>query len=117
MIYLNTYSAVDCYGGPEEGGWWYATYEPIASVPFDGDREDAFKEARSLNSYYHEVEKANRFGRTYHMGYSEHDGANPDGHGDDSYLIPGGAWGYERTVVKVEERFAEYHPKERPYYE
>ena len=22
-VYLNTFEVWDCYGGPEEGGWWY----------------------------------------------------------------------------------------------
>jgi hypothetical protein len=31
--YLNAYKAIQIYGGPEEGGWWYTLYEPVASLP------------------------------------------------------------------------------------
>lgn len=31
--YLNAYKVFQQYGGPEEGGWWYPVYEPVASVP------------------------------------------------------------------------------------
>lgn len=33
LVYVNAYSVSRCYGGPEEGGWWYDDYEPLASVP------------------------------------------------------------------------------------
>ena len=31
--YLNAYKVIQRYGGPEEGGWWYSVYEPVASLP------------------------------------------------------------------------------------
>jgi len=34
-VYVNAYLTDRRYGGPEEGGWWYDTGEPLASVPFD----------------------------------------------------------------------------------
>jgi hypothetical protein len=33
MRYLNAYLVDRNYGGPEEGGWWYDSGEPVASVP------------------------------------------------------------------------------------
>lgn len=30
-VYVNGYLAVRNYGGPEEGGWWYNSYEPVFS--------------------------------------------------------------------------------------
>jgi hypothetical protein len=33
MIYINAYSVTQHYGGPEEGGWYYYSDEPIASLP------------------------------------------------------------------------------------
>lgn len=30
--YVSVYRVYRCYGGPEEGGWWYDTYERITSV-------------------------------------------------------------------------------------
>jgi hypothetical protein len=39
MIYLNVYDIGRVYGGPEEGGWWYDTGIPVASIPFEeGDK-------------------------------------------------------------------------------
>lgn len=32
-LYLNVYAVTRHYGGAEEGGWWYNTGEPLASVP------------------------------------------------------------------------------------
>lgn len=32
-LYVNVYEASRCYGGPEEGGWWFDTGYPILSIP------------------------------------------------------------------------------------
>ncbi len=32
--YVNGWVVNRLYGGPEEGGWWYNTGEPIAAIPF-----------------------------------------------------------------------------------
>ena len=29
MRYVGVYNRYLCFGGPEEGGWWYTWYEPI----------------------------------------------------------------------------------------
>ena len=42
-VYLNAYTTDQEYGGPEEGGWWYDTYEPAAAVPIvlrEGELEE-----------------------------------------------------------------------------
>ena len=33
IVYINAYSVARCYGGPEEGGWYYDAGTPLASVP------------------------------------------------------------------------------------
>ena len=33
LKYINAYEVTRHYGGPEEGGWWYNSGEPVASVP------------------------------------------------------------------------------------
>lgn len=33
ILYVNAYSVTRHWGGPEEGGWWYDSGEPLASVP------------------------------------------------------------------------------------
>lgn len=33
--YISAYKVSRCYGGPEEGGWWYDSYEWLkVSIPF-----------------------------------------------------------------------------------
>jgi hypothetical protein len=32
-LYVNVYSVGRCYGGPEEGGWYYDCGDPTASHP------------------------------------------------------------------------------------
>lgn len=33
LIYVNAYLVQRCYGGPEEGGWWFDSGTPLAAVP------------------------------------------------------------------------------------
>jgi hypothetical protein len=33
--HINVYTVDRLYGGPEEGGWWYNAYSPVASVCID----------------------------------------------------------------------------------
>jgi hypothetical protein len=33
ILYLNAYEVTRHYGGPEEGGWWWNLFTPLASVP------------------------------------------------------------------------------------
>lgn len=35
-FWVNVYSIHRCFGGPEEGGWWYDTGDPVASIPVKG---------------------------------------------------------------------------------
>ena len=30
-LYVNVYQVERCYGGAEEGGWWYDSYTPLES--------------------------------------------------------------------------------------
>jgi len=32
--YVNVYAVSRHYGGPEEGGWWYDSGDPVASTPY-----------------------------------------------------------------------------------
>ncbi len=38
LLHLNLYVVTRHYGGSEEGGWWYDTGEPLASIPFEAVR-------------------------------------------------------------------------------
>ena len=37
MLYVNVYQRKRCYGGPEEGGWYYDAWEPIEQLDDDGN--------------------------------------------------------------------------------
>lgn len=41
-VFVSVYRRLQCYGGPEEGGWWYDRFILQGSVPF-ATREDAGK--------------------------------------------------------------------------
>ena len=32
MKYVNVYEVSQCYGGPEEGGWWFTAGELIETI-------------------------------------------------------------------------------------
>lgn len=55
-FYVNVYSVDRAYGGPEEGGWYYNTAEPVRSViVFDGDKAEDV--AEKLRQEYPETGK------------------------------------------------------------
>jgi hypothetical protein len=39
--FINVYEMEQAYGGPEEGGWYYPTGTPLASVPVDFDAPES----------------------------------------------------------------------------
>jgi len=51
------------------------------------------------------------------MGYGDHDGVDPEGFGDDDYLMKGGQWGDKKLRARIEDHPAEAFPQERPHYE
>jgi hypothetical protein len=40
IVYVNCYLVDRLYGGPEEGGWWYDSGAPLASVPVKAKKND-----------------------------------------------------------------------------
>ena len=45
MAYINIYR-LDChYGGPEEGGWWWDSGEPVVSIPLHA----CFRDGEPIN--------------------------------------------------------------------
>jgi hypothetical protein len=40
--WVNVYLVNRHYGGPEEGGWWFDSGQPIASIPIIGQAEARF---------------------------------------------------------------------------
>lgn len=94
ILYVNAYSVSRNYGGPEEGGWWYDSGEPLASIPVknDGAVETAIHEARTALQETLEWPKESRQGR---------------------FSINGG----EDFEITVEEHFAKPYPEVTPHYE
>jgi hypothetical protein len=39
MLYVNAYLVGQLYGGPEEGGWYYHVWTPLAAIPIPTKRE------------------------------------------------------------------------------
>ena len=88
MIFANAYAVTRHYGGPEEGGWWFNSGSPLASIPCATRRQA--------------VSKVDELARMF----AEHN----DG---DIYSVLGGV----EVSVCIEEGFAEHWPKQRPHYE
>lgn len=56
-VFANVYRVSNCYGGPEEGGWWYDVGDPLESVRVDPDishEEREELEKRLLSNWAHE---------------------------------------------------------------
>jgi hypothetical protein len=73
-----------CYGGSEEGGWWYDAGTPVEDWVPEGpfmDEEDAHTRCRELNDQEHErAKKEEEYDyssvlsyRSTHYGYSVHE--------------------------------------------
>ena len=110
MKYLNIYEVGQAYGGPEEGGWWYSCGDPVEST-LVVNLQDSIKTCDKLNERFRNSSSG------YAMGFGEHDGVDPDGFGDDNYLIRGGMWGDKKLRARIEDHPAEAYPQERPHYE
>lgn len=86
------------YGGPEEGGWYYSTYEPVqeyAHLTKIVKTEEESREACAVLRKYIEDHKLNEGRRSV-----------------DSVLSEG-----QYTVEVYENEYPCFHPKERPHYE
>ena len=56
MHYIHKYQVSQEYGGPEEGGWWYNTGDPIKdwALVFVESEDVAYEVCRALNSAEYE---------------------------------------------------------------
>jgi len=36
--YVTTYKKTQCYGGPEEGGWWYDVYVAVGTKKYSSNK-------------------------------------------------------------------------------
>ena len=107
--YVNKYEIDRCYGGPEEGGWYYSSGEFLGRLagPFS-ERKDA--EVWKLENC------PNGIPTEYKMGHGPYVGVDPDGNGDDDYLLRGGAWGRGTIKAVIEQHTGKDFPETRPYY-
>ena len=85
--YVNAYAVTRHYGGPEEGGWWYNYYQPLASVPCQV--KDSQQHIDRLKEHFKEVSEG------------------------DIYSVLGGV----ALEVYTEDEYAKAYPTEKPYYE
>ena len=138
-MYLNIYEVGKAYGGPEEGGWWYSTGEFIFGVKLPsevnaGEIEDRLSVALTTNDTINFKSFFETEGFDYLIqgfedsldcslvtrgrsdGFGDYDGRDPDGNGDDDYLIPGGVWGTVQLRAYVEASPGESYPEKSPYY-
>jgi hypothetical protein len=115
VYYVNVYGVGRAYGGGEEGGWWYDTYTFLDVVAV-GLNKTAMQQEAANHSMKLIADRTAEKGE-YHMGNGPHDGADPDGYGDDDYLIAGGQWGKDELRVFVEDHPGRDGPSQRPHYE
>ena len=88
MTYVNAYEVTRHYGGPEEGGWWYNTGQPLASVPLN-IAIDKDEEIKRLGEIFKDVSEG------------------------DIYSVLGGT----AVEIYTEDHVARYWPEETPRYE
>tara|TARA_R100001244_G_scaffold42694_2_gene38509 strand:- start:16 stop:381 length:366 start_codon:yes stop_codon:yes gene_type:complete len=117
--YVNLYKVGRAYGGPEEGGWFYdyGEFEKQLGKFAGSDAEDqADVLAQSIREKIREGKTFEVCVAKNQMGMGPHDGADPNGEGDDLYLISGGQWGDESLSVHMELHEGKDFPEQRPYY-
>lgn len=90
LDFVNAYTVNKVYGGGEEGGWWYETGTPIASIPVKKDfqaTEKKWKDYLKMN-----------------VGWTS------------KYELSS-VLGHDKFSVYTEDQFAEFWPRETPHYE
>ena len=101
-VHVNAYKEERHYGGAEEGGWWYNSGEPVASVPVSS-REELEQAKKILENNLHNVPQKGQYG---YMGEPAHDY-------DDSGIYHTGV----NLRISVEGHPPKKYPERRPYYE
>lgn len=89
-MWVNAYEIDRAYGGPEEGGWWYNTREPLNSVKVRTvvDAVAAFDLLKNIHGDYYDDD--------IDIGSVIHNGT---------------------LVIYLEDHEGEYEPKHGPHYE
>jgi hypothetical protein len=93
MFYVSMYEVDRCFGGHEEGGWWYDWYDFRQTVAACATKDEAMALARRLNEEQDAQDRA-------------------DGHRGRSSVIGG-----PDTEFYVEDHPGELQTTHRPHYE
>lgn len=114
-VYLNVYRVYQCYGGPEEGGFWYDVGEPLESTVISDEEFEDFIESRTpedlqelrdaaVTKWTQGLSRTPR--KTGYGGYTFMPGSDtPLTYEEDN-----------NVCACFEEHFAKFYPEERPYY-
>ena len=113
VYYANVYEVGREFGGAEEGGSYYDawTYLNVVAVGLD----EATVEQKATEYRMQLIADRTEEKGVYHMGHGPHDGADPDGNGDDAYLLRGGRWGRDKIEVRVQDHPGKDGNNYRPY--
>ena len=108
--YANAYWTDRLYGGPEEGGWWYDTGEPIMSLPFTcNDVEGECKDIGGTMITYDNLSRDLACEQVYNLCVAA---------GLDvplkEYLRD---WMIDGFMITVENKPAEFFPQKRPHWD
>lgn len=113
--FVSIYRTERCYGGPEEGGWWYDAWSHEGGIPFPNrEAAEAF-----LEQAKREVEEQNRAEAPRRALATANIPEGPDPYPDTEGYIPLG-WSDGGTLkVQIEDRAGEFDDsnKPRPRYE
>lgn len=91
-VYLNCYMVRREYGGAEEGGWWFDAGEPVESVRYANMKEAS----AAMAEFEKKWNQANI---------------------DEDYIDIGSVRSNGEYQVRMEYKFAEAYPTEKPHYE
>lgn len=129
FLYVNAYSVTRNYGGPEEGGWYYNAFEPIASIPVKAISHEGCGD-HCVNCRYASEGKVNpetgtayKFCKSsFHLVGDEEKIALFTKHLQEcfGYINNGNIYsvlGGEELKIVVEDHPGAYSPKEKPHYE
>lgn len=73
LYFVHKYSEQQCYGGPEEGGWWYDAGDPVPEwtpLVFT-DEEEAYAKCRELHLIEYERRDTEKISYTSVLSYRD----------------------------------------------
>ena len=106
--FLSVYEVGECYGGPEEGGWWYSAHGYEGSIPCASRAEAELLRERLEAEVNAEREP---FRPAYAALGEEPSSSYPEGY------IPSGWCAESKYRVLIEDRRGEHESHGRPHYE